>query len=1185
MVDLVTGKTNCNTDSAQTNFGPDQDMMRSLNLIPTQNIGNQPTSSTSTSRQSLEPSQHLEPESLLAESSNHCGGISQNIRSDTPESDSSLDSITIKVETMEHPVLATDAEMDDAIEDIHGSKGMIENDKEKDQDHDVGNEVNEEERALSAMSILSHDSDDDPTWAPSGAEKSKLESKKKGKTEKVIKFSFNDVGRKGTNSFPANGSKSSGIHTKAANEGKKGRGRPRNIKIRNLQDLSPKKSPQASLKYRKTTNTTQTTIKTSKNSKISTKAVNKLDANQAIASSSDEESIDLSEKANRIEGAGGNDFHYFCRICQISFFRYNAFKHHMNNSKEQHKKLKAQKKAKKELDLEYHCKECCIAFPDRKSYQRHMSDEHQSLTDHQYHCQKCDVHLKSESAFKSHNSKLHLERREKTYYCRECDETFSCLIKHSLHIVVHRTWTEENMGMQCRICGKVFTRNQTLPFHRHLATHDSEPETKCSCHNCLESEKEDDGEDNDDPEVTFNVDNIIDKSSSIAIDRNIKKDRKRSHKYCAENNESFIGSTKENSTLRSFRLLESTKKKLPDRDQHGEEDNTVSLDEDDDALRPFECGFCNKKFCTVETLENHVENIHNEPEKNTTVDSEHGDGHRREVREISSDVIDEVTDEFADEVAAFEAAEEKIQKQIDAKRAKFEEKKNGGKVMMVTMVKKTGKIVVGGKRPVERNWQECPARNWAAEFGYGGITSGSTSNQSFISTSTGSNDQCMSSGSLVSQKMSKTDHMNGIPSSKLEGGDLLSKMRATFRKDDEDESEDLIKGEGDQMFRSRGLKGTIKASPGKAPRTLSSSSLRTRQRMEALMKRARDFMKQNRKQKLKAKQREEQKDKGNKVLVKNLANKDAKLDLANKKRESAGKLLALRETNMKMVEVSQPGLKNSRRRSGIETEDESKAKQIEGKHNSSILASSNQNTKRERSPRKIKEVPQKNAKVLPIQGKERKTRSQLKAQLQNVKVPQQSSHKDQLVKKLSIKDSNSKTDDMNRGGHKTVKPPAPQMNLLVRMQQNFENDVDADAQTHNDLDIGEKQRSLTDNPNNLTKTNELNSDSSSYQTDTSIEVVSKSTNTETPKKSDKETLLESSSTPPKSPQDNGNDSGSDDDESDMDMDGLLIPLENGWVCEKRLLGEEERKQRDQELELQRRRRGRSAADDEFAAMR
>ena len=64
-----------------------------------------------------------------------------------------------------------------------------------------------------------------------------------------------------------------------------------------------------------------------------------------------------------------------------------------------------------------------------------------------------------------------------------------------------------------------------------------------------------------------------------------------------------------------------------------------------------------------------------------------------------------------------------------------------------------------------------------------------------------------------------------------------------------------------------------------------------------------------------------------------------------------------------------------------------------------------------------------------------------------------------------------------------------------------------------------------------------------------------------------------------------NDAESDDDDSDIDMDGLLIPLENGWVCEKRLLGDEERKQRQKELELLRRRRGRSAADDEFAAMR
>ena len=107
-----------------------------------------------------------------------------------------------------------------------------------------------------------------------------------------------------------------------------------------------------------------------------------------------------------------------------------------------------------------------------------MVEEHSESAGNPFYCQKCNVYLKvsyignyilipincklnikknvtfnskfnfyfffqSESAFKSHNSKLHLERREKTYYCRECDETFTCLVKHSLHIVVHRTWTQE----------------------------------------------------------------------------------------------------------------------------------------------------------------------------------------------------------------------------------------------------------------------------------------------------------------------------------------------------------------------------------------------------------------------------------------------------------------------------------------------------------------------------------------------------------------------------------------------------------------------------------------------------------------------------------------------------------------------------------------------------------------------
>ena len=96
---------------------------------------------------------------------------------------------------------------------------------------------------------------------------------------------------------------------------------------------------------------------------------------------------------------------------------------------------------------------------DRVTYQRHMAEEHCS-GDHPFYCQICSVYLKCEAAFKSHNSKLHLERRAKTYYCRQCDEIFSCKLRHFDHIATHRSWGDGEQGLQCKVCGKVFTKNQ-----------------------------------------------------------------------------------------------------------------------------------------------------------------------------------------------------------------------------------------------------------------------------------------------------------------------------------------------------------------------------------------------------------------------------------------------------------------------------------------------------------------------------------------------------------------------------------------------------------------------------------------------------------------------------------------------------------------------------------------------------
>ena len=110
---------------------------------------------------------------------------------------------------------------------------------------------------------------------------------------------------------------------------------------------------------------------------------------------------------------------------------------------------------------------------DRVSYQRHMAEEHSS-GEHPFFCQICNVYLKCEAAFKSHNSKLHLERRAKMFYCRQCDETFSCKLRHTDHIATHRTWSDDDQGLQCKVCGKVFSKTQIMGYQKHLSTHDEE---------------------------------------------------------------------------------------------------------------------------------------------------------------------------------------------------------------------------------------------------------------------------------------------------------------------------------------------------------------------------------------------------------------------------------------------------------------------------------------------------------------------------------------------------------------------------------------------------------------------------------------------------------------------------------------------------------------------------------------
>ena len=117
-------------------------------------------------------------------------------------------------------------------------------------------------------------------------------------------------------------------------EVKKGRGRPRGGKAIKTQKTLGKHSNQKKMvvKDPKGKNTrlkgsvtkqitkylTPTTEQRNNNGNLIRTESNDTKEDLYDHSSSDEESIDLSEKANRIEGAGGNDFHYYCKICKCS---------------------------------------------------------------------------------------------------------------------------------------------------------------------------------------------------------------------------------------------------------------------------------------------------------------------------------------------------------------------------------------------------------------------------------------------------------------------------------------------------------------------------------------------------------------------------------------------------------------------------------------------------------------------------------------------------------------------------------------------------------------------------------------------------------------------------------------------------------------------------------------------------
>ena len=96
--------------------------------------------------------------------------------------------------------------------------------------------------------------------------------------------------------------------------------------------------------------------------------------------------------SNAISDGSSADLHYYCRICQITFYKHTSYKQHMRNSKKIHKELQ---KKDKEDDEEYECSECCIAFKDKAAQLKHLATVHKSSPKGSFFCTICSVSLRS----------------------------------------------------------------------------------------------------------------------------------------------------------------------------------------------------------------------------------------------------------------------------------------------------------------------------------------------------------------------------------------------------------------------------------------------------------------------------------------------------------------------------------------------------------------------------------------------------------------------------------------------------------------------------------------------------------------------------------------------------------------------------------------------------------------------
>lgn len=228
-------------------------------------------------------------------------------RPDSPSDTESIGSITIKIETT-----AEESDLE-FLEEPRNSGVRAE--------AEVHEGYEEEDDEDDEEDILSHDSDDDPTWAPSHSDKGGLTN---GTTTSVGTGRTKELSKRPNKRVRVT---DLAKHSTKDSSSPRKRGRPSKQK----QEGFPKKSLRT-VNNNNNNNNNNGSISKRRRSKVKASppgtlfvqvgqgkgSLTKTIGEEASSSDDDLDNVDLSEEANRIEGApGGSDFHYLCKICKL----------------------------------------------------------------------------------------------------------------------------------------------------------------------------------------------------------------------------------------------------------------------------------------------------------------------------------------------------------------------------------------------------------------------------------------------------------------------------------------------------------------------------------------------------------------------------------------------------------------------------------------------------------------------------------------------------------------------------------------------------------------------------------------------------------------------------------------------------------------------------------------------------